>query len=71
MKGMTGGGLYSGYNSDNGLSFTREFNFAPSFTVGQASFYGISGGGLHHTGIAAYRFRPNPNGAEQTVNLGN
>ena len=70
MNSMTSGYLYSGYNSDHGLSYTYEVNFGPAYTVGQASFHGVDGDGLHHTGVAAYRFRPDPNGPEQTVNLG-
>lgn len=70
MNAMNSGGLYSGYNPDHGVSFTNEVNFAPNYTVAQASFYGVDGEGLHHTGVTAYRFRPNPTGPEQAVNLG-
>jgi hypothetical protein len=70
MKGMLTREFYSGYNSDDGISFTFEVNFPPSFGVAQASFYYVTGGGLHKAGIVGYRHRPENNGAEQTVNFG-
>jgi hypothetical protein len=70
MNGMSSVWIYSGYNSGSGITYTHEWNFAPSFTVAYPVIYGVSGGGLHHSGIAAYRHRPKPNGAEETVNLG-
>jgi hypothetical protein len=59
MKAMTSARIYSGYNSDSGVTFTHEYGFQPSFTVGQASFNGVSGAGLHHTGVLSFRTPPN------------
>lgn len=70
MNGMTSHWIYSGYNSDQGVSYTHEWDFGPSFTVAQASFYGVGGGGLHHTGIVSYRHRPDPNGPDIPVDVG-
>ena len=70
MNGMSSVWIYSGWDPDNGITYTHEWNFGPSYTVAQASFYGVDGGGAHHTGVAGYRFRPDPNGPEQVVNFG-
>jgi hypothetical protein len=65
---MSSGWAYSGYNSDHGIDYTWEWDFGPSFTVGQVTFHGIHGGGLHQTGVVSYRYRPDPSGGDQTVN---
>lgn len=71
MNGMSTVWVYSGYNSNNGISFTYEVNIPPTYTVAQASTFYVTGGGLHKVGIAGYRYRPTSDGPEQTVNLGN
>jgi hypothetical protein len=70
MKSMSSGSAYSGYNSDNGVDYTSEWDFAPSYTVAQVSLYGLSGGGLHHAGVISYRYRPDPNGQDIIVGIG-
>lgn len=70
MKAMSTTELYSGYNSDDGFTYSHEWNISPAFTVAQATFTGVDGGGLHHVGIMAYRFRPDPSGPEIPVNFG-
>jgi hypothetical protein len=70
MKGMSSIWIYSGYNSKVGVTYTTEVNFSPRYTVAQASIFEVSGGGLHKTGVAGYRYRPTPDGPEQSVNFG-
>jgi len=70
MSSMSSGWAYSGYNSDNGIVYTWEWDFAPAYTVGQVSIRGVAGDGQHITGVISYRYRPDPHGAETTVNLG-
>ena len=71
MNGMTSVWIYSGYNSGSGFSYTHEWNFPPAFVVAQASFYYVTGEGLHKAGIVSYRHRPDPSGPEQSVSFGN
>jgi hypothetical protein len=70
MKSMFSTWIYSGFNSDHWITYTHEWNFAPSFAVAQASFYTVVGAGSHHTGIAGYRSLPDPAGSEIPVSLG-
>ncbi len=46
---------------------THEYNFAPSEIVAQASLNGVVDPGRAATGIAGYRYRPHPDGAEMEV----
>jgi hypothetical protein len=68
MKGMSSGGLYSGYNPDTGVTYSQEWNLSPQYTVAQATLFHVTGGGLHKTGIMAYRTRAG--GTEQAFNFG-
>lgn len=70
MNGMTSAWVYSGYNSDHGVSFSYEVNFPPTFTVAQATLSYVTGGGLHKVGIVGFRHRPTADGPEQSVNHG-
>lgn len=70
MQGMSSSTMYSGYNSGSGVTYTWEWQIDPVFTVAEVVPYQISGGGLHRVGIAGFRRRPNPNGAEQVTNFG-
>ena len=69
MKSMSSIWLYSGFG-DQGSTYTQEYNFPPSYGIAQASLYYAAGGGLLIAGIAGYRYRPDPNGQEQSVNFG-
>lgn len=70
MLGMTSGSMYSGYNSGSGVTYTWEWRIDPIFTVAEVVPYEIDGGGLHKVGIAGFRRRPNPNGAEEVKDFG-
>ena len=70
MRGMSSVWIYSGSNSDSGIVYTHEWNISPQYCVAQASFNRVDGSGAHGTGIAAYRYRPTPDGPEQSVSLG-
>ncbi len=41
MNSMTSGWAYGGYNSDNGIVYTWEWDFAPAYTVAQVSLHGV------------------------------
>jgi hypothetical protein len=70
MNGMSSGWAYSGYtDNDNGIMYTWEWDFAPTYTVGQVSFNDVSGEGEHHTGVLSYRHRPQ-RGPDQSVSVG-
>jgi len=72
MKGMSSGWAYSGYtDADSGIMYTWEWDFAPTYSVGQVSFNDVSGSGEHHTGVISYRYRPQPNGADHIAAVGN
>lgn len=70
MNSMTSGWAYGGYNSDNGIVYTWEWDFAPAYTVAQVTLRGVSGGGLMITGVVSYKYRPDPNGADISVAVG-
>lgn len=70
MQGMTSSQMYSGYNSSTGVTYTWEWKIDPTFTVADVTPFEIDGGGLHRIGIAGFRRRPNPNGAEEVTNFG-
>ncbi|WP_404335760.1 hypothetical protein AB2M62_17210 [Sphingomonas sp. MMS12-HWE2-04] len=70
MQGMSSGNIYSGYNSSSGPTYSWEWRIDPTYTVAEVVPYQISGGGLHRVGIAGYRRRPTPGGAEEAVNFG-
>jgi hypothetical protein len=67
MNGMQSGWFYTGYDSNNFVTYSFEVNFSPSFTVAQAYFNGMdsSGGAGWYVGVMGYRTRPDPNGPEQ------
>jgi hypothetical protein len=72
MNSMTSGWAYSGYNSDNPVLYTWEWDFAPSYTVGQTTIQAFDwgdGGKNFVTGAISYRYRPDPDGADQVVSL--
>lgn len=69
MQGMTSSWIYSGYNSQQGSTFTHEWIFSPRYIVAQCSIYYCSGGGLHMVGVAGYRYRAQ-DGSDQPVSFG-
>ncbi|HEY9154209.1 MAG TPA: hypothetical protein VIM69_03700 [Opitutaceae bacterium] len=46
---------------------THEYNFAPADVLAQTSLSVVIGGESCSTGIARYRYRPHPSGAEKEV----
>lgn len=68
VKGMASGSIYSGYDPD-GVDFTWEWDFARSGAVGQISVSGVTGEGLHQSGITSYRYQTKPNGPEQVTQV--
>src|SRR5438128_996451 len=67
MNGMMSVWIYSGYNSDEGIVYTHEWNFSPQYAVMQASLLEVDGEGAHGTGVAGYRYRATPDGPETNV----
>lgn len=70
MNGMTSGWAFGGFNANNGITSTWEWDFAPAFTVAQVSLHGVVGGGLMFTGVISYKYRPNPNEPDVAVPVG-
>lgn len=66
MQGMASHEYDSGWGP-NGRVGTWEWLIDPAFVVAQVVPFYISGGGLHAVGIAGWRQRPDPRGAEVVV----
>lgn len=67
MNSMASASAYSGYNSDNPVLYTWEWDFAPTYTVGQTTVRAAdwAGDNIFWTGAISYRYRPDPSGADQ------
>jgi hypothetical protein len=57
------------YGGDNGISWSVEYNFAPSYAAAQTSLSMADGDGLCTCGITQYRVRPDPGGPDQDVDF--
>ena len=57
------------YGGDNGISWSVEYNFSPTFAAAQTSLSMADGDGLVTGGITHYRNRSTPSGPDHDANF--
>jgi hypothetical protein len=58
------------YGGDDGFIYEDDLFWSPTFTVVQVGFSEILGDGLHKVGISTYWWRPDLQGADVEVPIG-